>query len=520
MYTERQLILAAQVLIYLRKSRTDDPTQTVEEVLAKHEIELQEYAERELGGRVPEENIYREVISGESIDARVEVKQVLSRVEDPNIKAVLVVDPQRLSRGDLGDCDRLIKALHLSHTKVLTPRGDFNLDNKRERKFFQDELLRGRDYYEYTREILYAGRVRAVKRGCFIAQWAPYGYKKIKIGKDHTLEIIEDQAEVVRQIFQWYGEEGMTPRQIAISLNTMGIPGPKGTPWAKETIRNIVDNEHYLGLVYFNKSKQTPVMENGEVRLRVLRQPEEEMIIAEGKHKAIITREIWDKAQNRIAGNPCLNQDYGLKSPLATLLICTGCGRTMKRQPYKHATHRYKCTREPKQCYKSAKADELEDALLYALENVKLPELEAKLKSDDGDARKIQQKRLEKLEREMQELRDREEEQYDLLESRVYDRQTFERRNARLREQMEKCQKDIDKTRQTLPKNIDFGERIVKLKMAIEALRDPEMPIPSKNRLLRAIIDRIEYTSSPPVMPTKGMKQNINDFTLEIFLRL
>ena len=52
MYTQAQLIQAAQVLIYLRKSRTDDPSQSVEEVLAKHETELQEYAERELGGRV------------------------------------------------------------------------------------------------------------------------------------------------------------------------------------------------------------------------------------------------------------------------------------------------------------------------------------------------------------------------------------------------------------------------------------------------------------------------------------
>ena len=57
-------------LLYLRKSRQDDPTETVEEVLAKHEAQLQEWAERELGARIPEENIYREIVSGESIDAR------------------------------------------------------------------------------------------------------------------------------------------------------------------------------------------------------------------------------------------------------------------------------------------------------------------------------------------------------------------------------------------------------------------------------------------------------------------
>jgi hypothetical protein len=519
MYTERQLIIAAQVLIYLRKSRTDDPSQSVEEVLAKHEIELQEYAERHLGGQIPEENIYREVISGESIDARVEIKQVLTRVEDPNIKAVLVIDPQRLSRGDLGDCDRLIKALHLSHTKVLTPRGDYDLDNKRERKFFQDELLRGRDYYEYVREILYAGRVRAVKRGCYMPQFAPYGYKKIKIGKDYTLEIIEDQAEVVRQIFQWYGEEGMTPAAIARTLTSMGIPGPTGGEWSKITVRNILDNEHYLGLVYFNKSKATQVMENGEVVVRTLKQPAEEMIIAEGKHKAIIDRSAWDLVHDRIGGNPRVNAENGLQTPFAGMLYCGKCGKTLKRQPYKHAEDRYKCKAAP-QCYRSVKESDIESAIIYTLEHVKLPELEAKLKSDDGDARKIQQKRLEKLEREMQVLREREEEQYDLLESRVYDRATFERRNARLREQMEKCQNDIDKTRQTLPKNVDFAERIVSLKMAIEALRDPEMPPKSKNRLLKTIVDKMVYTGSPRQEQQKGVIHNDNPFTLEIFLRL
>ena len=48
-------------IMYLRKSRQDDPNETVEEVLAKHEALLQEWAERELGYRISEEYIYREV---------------------------------------------------------------------------------------------------------------------------------------------------------------------------------------------------------------------------------------------------------------------------------------------------------------------------------------------------------------------------------------------------------------------------------------------------------------------------
>ena len=45
-----------EILDYLRKSQSDDPLLTVEEVLAKHERILDEWAERNLGGKVPEEN--------------------------------------------------------------------------------------------------------------------------------------------------------------------------------------------------------------------------------------------------------------------------------------------------------------------------------------------------------------------------------------------------------------------------------------------------------------------------------
>lgn len=54
------------IIIYLRKSRSDDPVQTVEEVLAKHERILQDYCMKEYGKAIPEKRIYREVVSGSS----------------------------------------------------------------------------------------------------------------------------------------------------------------------------------------------------------------------------------------------------------------------------------------------------------------------------------------------------------------------------------------------------------------------------------------------------------------------
>ena len=87
-----------------------------------NELELNEYAERTMGGRVPEEHVYREVASSETIDDRPEMVKLLKAIENPRIKAVLVREPQRLSRGDLEDAGRIIKLFRYTNTLVVTPQ--------------------------------------------------------------------------------------------------------------------------------------------------------------------------------------------------------------------------------------------------------------------------------------------------------------------------------------------------------------------------------------------------------------
>ena len=111
-----------ETLIYLRKSRSDDPLMTVEEVLSTHEKMLDDWAETTLGGVVPEENKYREVVSGETLKDRPEILRLLHEIENPKIKAVAVVEPQRLTRGDLEDIGRMMKLLKHTHTLVATPQ--------------------------------------------------------------------------------------------------------------------------------------------------------------------------------------------------------------------------------------------------------------------------------------------------------------------------------------------------------------------------------------------------------------
>ena len=507
-------------LLYLRKSRQDDPNETVEEVLAKHETQLQEWAERELGGRIPEENIYREIVSGESIDAREEIQKVLARLESPTVEGVIVMEPSRLSRGDLADCSRIIDSFRFSRSLVATPYMTYDLEKKMERKFFKDELLRGNDFLEYTKEILLRGRIAAVKRGCFIGNCAPFGYTKVKIGKDHTLEINEDEADAVRLAFDMYVKDGATPYQIACRLNELGVKPARIDKWKKDSIRVMLRNPHYAGYVAFNQKKFTPVLENGAIVVRRLAQPEDEVIIAEGKHTAIIDRDTWEAAQQLVARNPRVDPKKELKNPLAGLIFCTTCGLTMRMHPYKHAENRYECPTRPR-CFKSTKRSDLFDAILAALEEAELPDLELKVKNGDGDAHKIQQRLLLKLEKQMEDYRAQEERQYELLETNPnYPQDVFERRNKALRAKMDECQEAIYKAKSALPHSVNYAERVMALKDAIAILRDDTATPAEQNRVLKAIIDRIEFTGSPSYHTDKKRGINVNEFNIKVTLRL
>ena len=503
-------------LMYLRKSRQDDPNETVEEVLAKHENILQEFAMRELGGRIPEEQIFREVVSGESIEDRDEIKKVLARIEDPRILGVLVIEPSRLSRGDLIDCGRLINDFRYTRTKVVTPYMSYDLENKMERKFFQDELLRGRDYLEYTKEILRRGREAAVKRGCYIGNIPPYGYNKIKIGKDHTLEPNEN-ADIVRMIFNWY-TEGLNVNIIARKLNEMNIPSPDGKKWQREVLKRTIRNPHYIGKVVYNHRPKTIIMENGEIKKTRKEVSYEDCIVSEGKHDPIIDMDTWNKAQEIVHNTPKVQINKELTNPLAGILRCSKCGYVMERKPGRNDT-RYLCgNRHQKKCFKSVKDHIVLDAVYVALKEGELPKLQEKVANGDGDARKIQQRLIAKLEMQMNEYRDQEDKQYELLETRKYTQEVFDRRNAVLRTKMEECEKQLYLARSSLPKSVDYAERLAKLETAIEALKDDSMSITDVNACLKQIIEKIEFTGT--ISQGRYGPRNVDNLQLDVFLRL
>ena len=113
-------IVNGEYAIYLRKSRADFEAEArgEGETLARHESMLLELARRYsfvIG------KIYREIVSGESIEYRPVVQELLRDVEKGRWKGVLVVEVERLARGDTMDQGRVAKSFKFSNTKIITP---------------------------------------------------------------------------------------------------------------------------------------------------------------------------------------------------------------------------------------------------------------------------------------------------------------------------------------------------------------------------------------------------------------
>ena len=330
-----------KVIIYLRKSREDlidGRYASDEETLARHEEQLQTWALNNLGHKIPASHIYREVVSGEKISTRPEFQKVLKLVEEEDIAGVLCVNPSRLSRGDLVDAGNIIKIFEVTNTLVLTPHKMYNLQNKYDKRFFKDELLRGNDYLEQTKELLANGRHWAVSQGKYVSSVAPFGYDKIsckemKIADERGYTLIKNEdAEYVKMIFDMF-LDGIAPYSIATKLTEMNAPLINDKAWDHCKVKQILTNPTYYGYLTWQKRIKKEKIINGEVY--EFRTKNDKYPLYKGLHTPIISEEDFKAVQAKLNENSTpVRRDQETKNPLASFLKCGICGKAMIRNVY------------------------------------------------------------------------------------------------------------------------------------------------------------------------------------------
>lgn len=323
-------IAVNEIIIYLRKSRAER-NETVEEVLARHEKILQDFAIQTFGQKIPEENIYREVVSGETIDERVEVKKIFNRLEKENIKGLLVVEPQRISRGDMLDCGRVVQILKYTETLCITVTKTYDLNNKFDKELFETQLLQGNKYLEYSKEIMDRGKALSIREGKYIGSTPPFGYDRKPLDKGFMLIKDKEEAPIVETIYKLFIDENLSTVEISNYLNKHRMKPKKNKLWDDGMVRHILKNEVYYGSLVWGKRPIVRKLIDGE--LTKFRVTSDEYMLVRGMHEPIVSKEKWDMAQEKIKGHRSARNTTSreLKNPLAGLVFCEKCGYSLVR---------------------------------------------------------------------------------------------------------------------------------------------------------------------------------------------
>jgi site-specific DNA recombinase len=161
-----------------------------------------------------------------------------------------------------------------------------------------------------------------------------YGYRPI-LGKPGELEVIPEEAEVIRRIFSYYAI-GTAPRAIAAMLNTEGVAPPRGTRWNASTINGsgkrghgILRNPLYSGNQIWNRVRMVKNPSTGKRLSRI--NPESEWQRAEVPHLRIVDQSTFERVAQRLASVGGTQAKHAPRSKrlLSGLLKCGCCNGGM-----------------------------------------------------------------------------------------------------------------------------------------------------------------------------------------------
>lgn len=300
------------VAIYVRKSRLIAGTDE-QETLDRHRKELIQFAESNDLKYI----LFEEVESGTS-DDRKEFLRMLSLIENLAFDALLAVHVDRILRNEL-DKARLNKALLESDTLIIQTN-PFEVINLSDDSDYEKLAFRAFFAEHEARQIkrrFKAGIIRSAVQGKWV-QDAPYGYK---IGPEGYLEIVPEEAEVLKELAERYINREV-PKTVAIDLNQRGVPAPRGNRWWDKVIRQMLSNEVYIGTAIYGKARYP------KRHLKIEKAPEE-VIRVEEAHPAIFDKATWKKIQNETTRRRNSGRSVNGSYIFSGLVKCAVCGQSM-----------------------------------------------------------------------------------------------------------------------------------------------------------------------------------------------
>lgn len=543
--------------IYLRKSRADLEAEALGagDTLKRHEATLTALA---LARGIHVTHIYREIVSGDTISARPQMQQMLADVERQRWDGVLCMEIERLARGDTVDQGIVAQTFKYTDTLIITPQKVYDPNNDMDEEYFEFSLFMARREYKTIKRRLMAGRIASVREGNYMSPKPTYGYDRVRTegrGARWKLVINPDEAAIVRNIFDWYenGMEGRDAGAQAISnrLNAMGLRTAEGKAFYPSGIRAILHNVTYTGALSWNKRVQDTIMSGGaRITRRVLNH---DPIFVYGTHEPIISAAQFARVQQQLADRTrtsSARSDRALLNPFRGLIVCGVCGKRMQRKANTGHNFRnasiYCVTPGCPTC--ASQVDALETVLLNALNSIAVlgdkinvspngsartrdtaptqnisallepgrqasadaaspSTAAAKEQNNMLDMREVLEHRIEQLQRQRKRIQ-------ELLETEVYDIDTYVSRNADITSQIAGAKSELEALRRTVRKGYTARQIAAVTSMLREY--DRSAPPEAKQHLLAAVIDHVIYRRDSRAYRNGDLTQGIS---LDVHLR-
>lgn len=448
---------------------------------------LKDYAKS--NGYVVSKIFYEVGISGRKADKRPEFQKMigLAKASDHPADAILVWKYSRFARNQEESIvyKSLLKKKHnVDVISVSEPLVDGPFGSLIERIIeWMDEYYSVRLSGEVTR-----GMKEKAERGGYQAR-PPLGYK-IVTHKEPPV-IVPEEAEIVKLIFEKYANENLGIFEIARLLNMHNFKTSHGKEFERRSIEYILQNPTYCGMIRWNRT----INESNEIR------PESEWIVTDGEHPAIISKELFDKAQERYkreyrprGARPVSTYKHWLSG----VVKCPACGRTMTANTIRNNTRVYSHFR----CYgytkgkcmanNSISSIKLEPAVLESiktvLDNGKITYRKIEAKTDDTvDLKTILEDQIKKIDVKLQRIKKAYMNGIDTMEEYKENKQAVQEEKQHLEKQLSEIKEEKSNSKD------DDEDMLLRVKNVYDILSSDSVDATTKNDVLRSVVEKIIY---------------------------
>jgi site-specific DNA recombinase len=505
--------------IYVRVSTDQD----AQKYSPEHQLEAcREYAESEKL-KTDDTLVYNDAgLSGTELENRHEVKRLLSDARNGKFDAVLFTAVSRFGR-DLADVFAMKKKLEAVYgIRIVSIEEGYDSaieGRNSEMVFTVHAMLAAHKSQEMSRAIM-RGLRQAAKKGRHIGNVIPYGYTK-----NVEKQLIPDpkSTSIVKEIYNMY-LDGMGSKTIAENLNSRGIPTAtkarkgKETLWQASTINAILHNEVYIGrLIAHRWQIATNYEVSRKADLAVKRQSvrdEDEWVVIEGSHEAIIDADTFNRVQNimdKKATNKGIKRTSNL---LAGLMKCKECGGSMivsgrskrsgKSNEYKYIVcartrriGKYACSNHHSVKYEYVLNGVLDSLRSIAQSNRDLDEIAAAVMERARDGKEETRERLETLRRQLEENQEQQMKNLEAFSTGLFPQEIVEQRQKKLMEESEHLKREITRCEQSEQVEKDAAHRLESIRESLNVFKNLNDYDKMTQRIaLRKLVDVMEFDAA------------------------